>query len=301
MALINKISKPNHSPVITARENLLKSERNSEIKQKVNNFSKSLGNACPLYIIINESLTGMPAAGGSIVRIPYLFLLKTTDIPKKFQLSGLDDPLLKSDKFLQEFAEWSQEYMSVPKKTKLSFLEKEVIRTFLEFIRDPVLSEKAKTFVLNHEVSHIALKHCHNSTNPIGLICSSLFSKFTLLIPVLILAVSITACLTLSLPVSLVISLALAAYLSVVAVQIFRNIRCSRALEKQADLNAVKFSQDAKEGGTYLFDVFRRSQQKARKNSFLARLMYSSSGNNRLLYLTHPSENARIRYLNKAR
>jgi len=267
-------------------------QRLSDVEKKINEIAKRLDRkAPPVFTLLNRNIAGVPSAGGSCVKIPYLFLIKTEDIPDKLKIKGIDDPRLQSDSYLQEVAHSTQEFMGLP-KSSLNFIDKETLRVFLKYISDPVLSEKAKEFVLSHEVSHI--HHEHSSKHPT-------FVKSLGFASVLIIAASLTAILGFSVPFFIVFASAAAAFVTTIAlIKIYERSQ-SHAREKEADLTALKASPQSREGGIYLFETFQKHQQQARKNNFLSKLIYSPSGNNRLLTLTHPTESDRIRYLKNAK
>ncbi len=273
-------------------------QRLKEQEYKINAIAKKMDpNAPHITAVMGKELTSIPWANGDrrVISLPYLFLLKASDLRKEYQSLKIDDPMLQEDIYLDSFGVRAQKFFNLPKKS-LDFIDKQIIRTFLQYISNPALAEKAKDFVLGHEVAHIMNQHDHNSADPIAMLVESAFSGSTALANATIFAIAIATGLWTTMPL-VVLSCATAATTTTVGYRIIQESNHSHACEKDADLTSARHVKNAKEGGVYLFETFMKCQKNAREHSFLYRLLFNSDGDTRVLWLTHPYESERASYL----
>jgi hypothetical protein len=276
----------------------LRNSRLGELDDKINLLAKRIDPGLQylqLSASLNKSIVAVPSARTSIIHIPYLFLIKTEDLPAQLRLNGWDDPRLESDEYLEQAARWTKRFLGLERE-KLDLMKKEALKIFLKFINDPELSEKAKEFILNHEIAHIFYDH-RSYANIQSNIRHSLRSKKTLTAMGLIILTSLCLFARTSLSPYLILPSRTTIFVSLLAMQVISQIRLSHKEERGADLLAAKISKDIAQGGAYLFKVFKEHQKKARHRHPFLRLVYSPSGNNRALYFTHPSEKERLHYL----
>ncbi|NGX47621.1 MAG: Beta-barrel assembly-enhancing protease [Chlamydiae bacterium] len=263
--------------------------RMDEVKEEMRKIAKKI-NLFPPSVWVLNSIDCIPSIRGREVFLPYLFLLKTSDIPKKFQVTGFEDPRLKSDAFLQEVADWSRDYFNM-RRERLKTTDKYALRLFLNYIRDPKLTELTKKFVLSHEMAHEYHKHSHGSF--------AMLNRNSILSSLLITAGILCASLAISLSWHIIAFLMMTAFITTIAFKALVSIRYSRACEKEADLTAAKISPDAIPGGIYLFKKMCEHGTYERKLSLANRFLFSSWGNNMAFFFTHPPESERAKYLEK--
>lgn len=240
---------------------------------------------------VKNQIYSEPRVIGEKISIPYLFLLKTEDIPEKFLITKSKDPRLQSDEFLQEFANWSQEYLQIP-KIPLTIEGKTALRVFLPYISNSKLSEQSKEFVLAHELSHILHQHISSY--------KALLTKRKMVFMSLA-GIASSICVGLSVPIEYVISFSAMVMTVGISWSIIQYMQLSHSHEKEADLTAAKIVPESIDGAIYLFRNFCKYGKKAREESFLNRLLFSSEGNWRIFYASHPSESQRIGYLKDVR
>lgn len=261
-------------------------------------FQQIVKTACPdreIYLFKEDKLDKIPyAAYNNIIGLPFLFFFKTKDIPHKFMITGIDDPKLLSEEFLQQVADFVHDLFFLPKKTLSSF-EKLAIRTFLLFIRDPKLSEDAKHFTLHHEMGHIV--HGDYFSNFFPKIINPRSFLFGILSAALVLSFLVTSLLSLGLQIVLVIAAFVATYVLTLLVQIGHWSFLQRKEEMRADLWAVKTAPQCAKGGIYLMTCIIETLKLERKLSWKSYFLYSPSGDFRF-NLSHPSPAERIQYLN---
>lgn len=258
-------------------------------RNDLDRIAKAMKEPTPRLWVVNDVLQ-VPYISPRGIYIPHLFLIKTEDIPQKFQV-GPDSEEAYDPKFLLDFANWTREFTLAEKCTQpLSYLEQTSLRIFLRYIQDPVASENAKEFVLAHEMAHSYYKHGkvrreeslmgkidwnHSTTKfaiPAGLALASLSFWY---------APFITATLALG-------SLALLGH------YVFNNdLPLSIACEGQADALAAAQSLKSTEGGKYLFRCFLDQGLEERKRSTSAKILYDKQGNFRFNF-THPKDKERF-------
>jgi peptidase M48-like protein len=267
-------------------------ERAMECQSKINQIAKKIyapNSSVPIRLWINPDILSLPETVRQSISLPYLFLIKTSDIPEEFRISGLSDPRLQSDDFIQKVADWTYKFFGKQVKKPLTLLEKETLKIFLLYIQDPEQSENAKEFVLAHEIGH--LFHQHGEGAPELFSLATLFKATSL---ILLVSLATLLCPVQFLWAVLGISAALTAGFVMLLI---REMHRSRSFEKEADLVAAKFSERARRGGIYLFETFIKGQKQSRDRHMGLRFLFSADGNNRALYFTHPSETERIGYL----
>ncbi len=250
----------------------------------------------PLPDSINAFMANDPTETPHVINnamfLPVLMLLDKQDIPEHLRLRSHDDPRVFDDSYLDEVIDWLKNYTKNPNFDK-SFVQKELIKTFLKLLVDDAKSKDAKEFIFGHELAHIL--HKHEVTNghlywtllfilSIALVCALI--PFGSSVAALMTAAKVSACGT--------------GALSAIAWIVMS--RTSKAHEREADMTSKRITQKH-EGGAYFFEVMRQHGLAARNKSptlakrLLARLTYDSNGHVRAFKLTHPSESERIAYL----
>lgn len=282
---------PLRHPVFTQERPLSKQEHLNALEKKLCPIFKKIFENDPWHVrpslILGDSVLDIPAIGRKKwVHIPYLFLIKTDDIPENLRISGVDDTQLQSDEYLEKLLRWTEKFIGVPKQS-MTFQVKEALRMFMKFLLDPIKSEKAKEFIIAHEMAHLFHKQ------------KGFFYPKNQFIHLLIAAGTMLVAFGLSLviPYFWMVLVATAVVVGICSIRLFKNIAHSHRCEKEADLTAAKLSREIREGGIYLFETLRNHRKKARENSCLLKFVYSPLGNDRSYYLTHPSDTERVRYL----
>lgn len=246
---------------------------------------------------LSEKIDGIPSTDGKIIYCSHLLLLTQRDIPKEYRIANDQDPKLGDDKFLLNFAHWSDYYFGLStERTALTLREKEAVRIALKLLLNPDQHANMIRFILGHEVSHIINKDCDSHKSPDKILLSSFFySKFTLLAILAIVGLALGAHYKGYLPDRKIWKYALAGYATAVALSILYQANHNRGHESKADLASATQVQGAREGGIYLFETLKRHQ------STSPLWIYTPFGTNLALSLTHPSEGARVDYLKKAK
>lgn len=270
------------------------SARTEEYENKIAQMANKIfgpNQSPPICLLIDRNIFSFPSAGKTWISIPYLFLLKSEDIPKEFLIHDLSDLRLQSDAFLLKVADWTSQFFGLATKKPLTLMEKETLKIFLQYIKDPEKSESAKEFVLAHEIGHIFHRHSH------GFILPRILSLTNLLVIAGLILVILLAIFLIPTPFSWGAVGVIALVTGISAICRLNLIHRSRSCEKEADLVAAKFSERARQGGVYLFKTIAEGQKRSRDQNIWLRLLFSSEGNNRALYFSHPSETERVRYL----
>lgn len=264
-------------------------------KNYIRQLAKQAGHAFPNSInayIANDPAEIPHATDADAMFLPVLMLLDKQDIPEHLRLRSHDDPRLFDDFYLDEVINWLKDYTKNPNFNN-SFVQKELIRTFLKLLVDDVKSKDAKMFILGHELAHILHKH---ETTYGHVYWTLLFILSIALVCVLIPFGSSVAALMTAAKIGACSMGALSAIAWIVM------SRTSKAEEKEADMTSKRITQK-NEGGAYFFEVMRQHGLAARNKSptlakrLLARLTYDSQGQVRAFKLTHPSESERVAYL----
>ena len=95
--------------------------------------------------------------GGVILVYPF-FLLESSDLVD-FQVSGLEDPKLFDDRFLEKAKSHIEKILDIKKPDEFAIFNKKDFSLFLYLIQKPEQWEEAKRFILSHELEHLYLKH----------------------------------------------------------------------------------------------------------------------------------------------
>ncbi len=286
--------------VIKQNEPSFLERRLRELNIKTIAAEMSPESSCP-QVIIFENMAVFPSAkktpdGESTIHLSYLFGIQSKDIPNQYKITGIDDPRLESDAFLQEVADYTKKLCGY-KKTTLTAEDKTALIRFLLDIRDPELSQKGKEFILRHEMAHILHEHTHGSGNLMGKITDWIVSKKFLAICVGIVALALISALVLSVPHLFVIAGAIGLFLLALTIPPALKIIHSRNCEMEADLTAAQLGPNSIPGGIYYMENGQKYGKYARNKIPALKWHYDSEGNHRLRKLTHPSFTDRIAYL----
>lgn len=229
--------------------------------------------------VVNDS-SKVPSAGqgrlhnSACITIPYTFLLQSEDVEEVFKEIKLDrDALEYTSAELLQIHNGLQRYLGLV-ETPLSLKTRCAVGMFLEFIKNPDLSEKAKIFVLGHELGHIAYNHS---------VLKAPKSRF------------IKVCKASRMP-NLIQEIALIKLTRISrAVHANREFYCER--ERQADAVSKTLLKDeaAAEGGIYLFSTLLNVGKELRGKSLFYRLVFDKLGGQ--YDYEHPSIPERIAYL----
>ncbi len=110
-----------------------------------------------------DTFSSSPSAHSStnIIYIPPMFLLDPSEIPSTFK--GLPDnsPLLQNSQFIDSFIYWLNLNLDLSDLTpeSLGTFQREQVVLFLKMLEKPDIYEKAKEFVLAHEIAHLYFNH----------------------------------------------------------------------------------------------------------------------------------------------
>lgn len=226
-----------------------------------------------------------PRAWSNVIEIPPLMLLNWDEVPQSIRFDGPKDPSLSDLKKVQEFTNWACRHLNLP-RINVSFYHRDVLKLYLKFMQDPEKAKKALMFIFAHELGHIHYNHFHTALNHLY---GALIAGF---------GITTYATRSLSIPFILRIPLiCVAGIISSLALFKIGHSYSSRKAEQEADTFAAQNSSDRIEGGIYLFKVLLDHQKQLKKENFFYNIVFSSDGCNRLLYLSHPSEQFRIRNL----
>lgn len=141
--------------------------------KKVKNCQKKMSfpKGTKINIVFSRIIFGTPYASGiasKYVTFPISLILKKKHLPEKFHINGENDPRLNSEKFLNEFYDWALEFLrisprGIESRAKISKLvysyNPQLSKTLLILINDPEKYEKAKSFIICHELAHQRLGH----------------------------------------------------------------------------------------------------------------------------------------------
>lgn len=263
-------------------------------KNYIRQLARQAGHPLPdsINAFIANDPTETPHATNNAMFLPVLMLLDKQDIPEHLRLRSHDDPRVFDDSYLDEVIDWLKNYTKNPNFDN-SFIQKELIKTFLKLLVDDAKSKDAKEFIIGHELAHILHKHEVTYGHvywtllfilSIAIVCALI--PFGASVAALMTAAKVSACGT--------------GTLSAIAWIVMS--RTSKAHEREADMTSKRITQK-NEGGAYFFEVMRQHGLAARNKSptlakrLLARLTYDSQGQIRAFKLTHPSESERIAYL----
>ncbi|MBS0615593.1 MAG: hypothetical protein JSR58_03455 [Verrucomicrobia bacterium] len=140
------------------------SKRLREIRKRVHEIAHQMGysdwNKIELGLC-EFSSSPYAIAGNDQIFIPPMFLLNPSEIPSEFK--GLNDNSLELQDpvFIDTFILWLNAELCLTDLTpqSLSTFQREQVILFLKTLQNPALYEKAREFVLAHEVAHICLRH----------------------------------------------------------------------------------------------------------------------------------------------
>lgn len=211
-------------------------KRKEELKLLAEDMYKQMSNKdIQVEVVIDPKHFGACTDDGKLYIHPFC-LFKLEDFPPHLLLSGLYDPLVRSQEWTRDVIFWMAEKAGVEKKKLMS----KTSQTLLPFIAlmkaDPSLWERFKKFTLAHEMAHIYHKH-HTSAWDI------------LLAPVIAAVITVAYC-------GWVLSIQIIAlYLLTWRVTFFAlNLlkkHISRGHEIEADLTAIKICKET--NGAYMF------------------------------------------------
>ena len=113
--------------------------------------------------IAMDTFSSSPAAQSStqVIYLPPMFLLDTAEIPPMYK--GLSDtsPQFKNAEFIDSFIYWMNLSLDLSDLTPdvLGTFQREQVVLFLKMLENPATYEKAKEFVLAHEIAHLYFNH----------------------------------------------------------------------------------------------------------------------------------------------
>ena len=268
-----------------------------ELQTKVRDYEKKMNILNPVDLSIIKFHKSARAKSGRArsVNLPSWYLFKHEDIPDRFRIADLNDRRLVNSAFLNDLAGWMNEKIrEMGLTTVCRPVDHGTLQRFIYLLRDPILYEKAKDFVIGHEMAHLshhqerALHRVYEKLS-VGGVMMGIFS--------LILAVSIAPIVHLTITVC-VTGIAIA-ITGGSALAWFNRAKESDPVaveeEKAADLDSAKVLKDAA-GGIYYFQssidhllAIRRSNPSEHRN-------IDERGNN-LKDKDHPPLTDRVAYL----
>jgi hypothetical protein len=130
--------------------------RFDEIKEKLRNLERKLNLSVNVNLgIANFDDSAYFQPSKNIIKLPPWFLFKYNDIPHNLRITDVNDPRLNDSHFLNAFAAFLNSKIS---ESGLSCICRRADQTTLarviKLLRDPVLYEKGKDFILGHELAH---------------------------------------------------------------------------------------------------------------------------------------------------
>lgn len=281
---------------INSRVHFNYQSRFEEFQNKLRDYEKKMNLLNPVDLsIVDFRKSAHAKLSSRSIHLPSWFLFKYEDIPARFLINDMNDPRLVNPVFLNEFAGWINGKISEMGLTSFCRpADHGALQRVIKLLRDPILYEKGKDFVIGHELAHLA--HSQEGflakayeTMSIGGIMVGIFT--------LILAVSITPVVHLTITVGVAgIAIAITGGSALAWFNQAKPANLSEIEEeKKADLDSVRMLNDA-EGGIYYFQssiahhlALRRSQPAMRRD-------IDERGNN-LNDKDHPPLTDRVAYL----
>ena len=276
--------------------NANESTRCVKIVSIINDLFKQHNEPKKILLLLTHEFIAIPRTYDNRIYIPRIFLLEPNDFCNELKELQDKPSLLEDDHYLERIADTSYACLDRKRASRpLTRFEKEMLRTFLKFIQDPQKSEAAKKFILGHEAAHIQKSHLTAAIIDLNKLIRrywlSLFLAGSLAIALIF---------TAAIPLWIVMMSALTLWMILSIPPTLHFLKLSRKDEEEADTYAAEnASIQVIQGGIYLFEILRAQQKEAYEKSFLGKLLFTSSGDNRLLSWTHPTESARIEYLQK--
>lgn len=186
--------------------------------------------------------------------VPVLLFIKSAEIPKQFQFTKIDDPLLDDKNLLKEYSNWLCSSLNI--KPLNSTLSKETIQLTLALMKDEQKAQAALKLILMHELGHI-----YNSD-------SHFYEDWLLKSKILSISWPISAALLIKGPLlPSIFWIVIAASISFFALKIILYIPIGRFIENRADAFACQHCPDAIEGGIYFFQIMMQHNQRMRKEA----------------------------------
>jgi hypothetical protein len=282
-------SKPDASALKNERkERLLEIIRDLAVQQGFDRKNIHVQIRDDLYI--SAEAIQVTEKGGLILVYP-LMLVEPQDLVD-FQITGINDPKLFDDQFLESVKKHIEKILDI-KENKLAIFNKKELGFLLLLMQNPEKWEKAKKFILCHELEHIHQKHTYKklaNQRPTGTylaisISTSLLGYFDALEQIL--------------PSSLLWTVAAAATSKWVWTK--WNESCERyAIELEADRGAVNQLKNI-EGIDYMMKSKMEFNKVARASSSFFSLIYNSQGESLLdKFGNYPSLQERLKNATKA-
>ncbi len=133
------------------------SQRFSALESQLSNFGHLMGLKNKVELRIRRCCENASAnSRQSRVNVPSWFLFKPEDIPLQFRISSIDDPRLDDENFLASFGRWIEGTLAQAGLEPVGCVHDSlVLQQVVLLLRHPELFEKAKSFVLAHELSHV--------------------------------------------------------------------------------------------------------------------------------------------------
>jgi hypothetical protein len=238
----------------------------------------------------------------NIIKVPSWFLFKYNDIPQNFRITNVNDPRLTDSSFLKAFAAFLNSKIS---ESGLSCIchraDDTTLAKVIRLLRDPVLYEKSKDFILGHELAHSFVNQCIKvnlsrrlkEIFSIGGIGYGIFLLFLALALIPLVATTVTVCIATCAVTITVISIGIWIKRSNEKTVPHPNLSPIQE-EKFADLLAAQILGDA-EGGIYYFKTTMIHHLAIR---CLHKKKFDALGNH-LKDTKHPKLSERVEYLQK--
>ncbi len=262
-----------------------------EMEQKVGDFQKRLGITHPVNLKIS-SFHKSPRAQSDkhIVKIPSWFLFHYDDIPERFRIADCQDAKYYNEAFLLEMAAWMNgKLVAAGFRHRCQPVNLGALQRMLTLLSDRNLYERAKNFILGHELSHVLQGEINRDAFRSQLLRGALvFFLSCALIPLLGAAFSTS--------VAALGALACSAGGLYYFYRSFDPIPFNAiASEKDADLRSVQMLGDAV-GGIYYFQMSLLNNLLICLHNPQLRNEYDGKGNN-LKDKSHPLLTDRVTYL----
>lgn len=253
----------------------LKNERKERVLEMIRGYATQLGfERKNIHISIQDGLYVSAEAQqvtekGGLILVYSLLLLEPSDLVD-FQITGVNDPKLFDDQFLERAKKHIEKILDIKEENRLAIINKKELGLFLFLAQDPEKWEKAKKFIFCHELEHIYQKHTYKkleNQQPTGTylatsISTSLLGYFGVLEQIL--------------PTSLLWTVAVASTSKWMWTR--WNESCGRhANELEADWGAVKQLKNI-EGIDYMIKTKMEFNKVARTSSSFFSLIYNSQG-----------------------
>lgn len=133
-------------------------EKQADVNLKVRAIARRLGltDWKSITASVNKDFSSQDVSlKGREIVVPPLLLINPRDIPQHLKLSGIHDPRLQSEQYLEEAITWAQGYLQVPNIDRGAI--RDTARLVIRYMANPELAETGMDFALTREVASIGI------------------------------------------------------------------------------------------------------------------------------------------------